>query len=301
LNLTNPLHPVTPIFVLYHANCSDGLGARYAAWKRFGEAEHIHYLAVQYGEPLPEIPDDSEVFILDFSYARDVLEALRARVKALVVLDHHKTAQEALEGFPEAIFDMAKSGAVLAWEYFHPEKPVPLLLQYVQDRDLWTWKLKGTKPLGFALPFYKDDMQSWDMLASASTVSDDHLDESSYLGRAVASGTAIQRYCEAKVEGAVKGVRIVQYNGGDLKCGLINATHLISEIGNEIYTKLDVDFSVSYFFHHEGYAVLSFRSQGDFDVSVLAKALGGGGHRNASGARVDFETWKLLHDGKQFC
>jgi len=33
----------------------------------------------------------------------------------VVVLDHHQTAQKALEGLNFAHFDMTKSGAVLAW------------------------------------------------------------------------------------------------------------------------------------------------------------------------------------------
>lgn len=110
-----------PTFVLYHANCPDGFAAARAAWMSLGDA--ATYLPVSYGDPLPAIPDGSEVYIVDFSYPRPILEELEARC-GLTVIDHHATAQEALSGLAFAHFDMSKSGAVLTWEHFHKE-PVP--------------------------------------------------------------------------------------------------------------------------------------------------------------------------------
>ena len=113
------------IYVLYHKNCMDGKGAAYAAWKKFGES--AKYIEVNYGEPVPEMTDASEIYILDFSYPKDVLYKMAETAK-VVVLDHHKTAQADLEGVEFAKFDMTKSGAVLAWEYFHPNSPTPMSL-----------------------------------------------------------------------------------------------------------------------------------------------------------------------------
>ena len=64
--------------------------------------------------------------------------------ESLLVIDHHKTAQKELCDIPKKyqIFNMNKSGAVLAWEYFFPDEEVPLLFLYIQDRDIWTKKLK---------------------------------------------------------------------------------------------------------------------------------------------------------------
>lgn len=126
------------ITVLYHANCSDGFGAAYAAWKKFGDAATYH--AAHYGEEPPDVAG-KVVFILDFSYSRDTLKAMIEAASSLTVLDHHKTAQADLEGLPGVYFDMTKSGAVMAWEFFHPDKQVPEFLRYIQDRDLWNWKL----------------------------------------------------------------------------------------------------------------------------------------------------------------
>ncbi|MGH9333969.1 MAG: phosphohydrolase, partial [Vicinamibacteria bacterium] len=121
--------------VLYHAFCADGFGAAWAAWKRLGE--RAEYLPVQHGAPPPSIPKESDVYILDFSYPRAEIEEMKARVASLQVIDHHRTAEEELRGLEYAVFDNRKSAAVLSWEYFHPGEPVPELLRYVMDRDLW--------------------------------------------------------------------------------------------------------------------------------------------------------------------
>ena len=56
------------------------------------------------------------VFMIDFSYQRPVMEQLLADVATLTVLDHHKSAQEDLDGLGGFIeFDMERSGAMMAW------------------------------------------------------------------------------------------------------------------------------------------------------------------------------------------
>ena len=68
----------------------------------------------------------------------------------LLVLDHHITAEKALAGLPYAYFDLKKSGAVLAWEWAH-DHPVPWILEYIQDKDLWTWALPLSREINAAI------------------------------------------------------------------------------------------------------------------------------------------------------
>ena len=124
--------------VLYHAD-ADGFGAAYACWKMF--YEKAIYIPVQYGQPVPELPESVEdLFIVDFSYDRATCESLADKYR-LIVLDHHKSAEKELAGLDYAKFDMNKSGAVLAWEFMYAFQPVPEILLYVLDRDLWRFEL----------------------------------------------------------------------------------------------------------------------------------------------------------------
>ena len=106
------IFPEVPTLVLYHAECADGFGAAWAIWKRFPE---VRFLPVKHGEPHPKDLRGERVVIVDFSYARPVLEEIAKEATSLLVLDHHITAEQALAGLPFAYFDQNRSGAVLAW------------------------------------------------------------------------------------------------------------------------------------------------------------------------------------------
>jgi len=51
---------------------------------------------------------------------------------------------------------MQHSGAVLAWQYFMPNEPVPDLLRYVEDQDLWNWKLPHSDAVNAAIATYRE-------------------------------------------------------------------------------------------------------------------------------------------------
>ena len=95
--------------VLYHANCPDGFAAAWAAWKVLGEA--AAYLPVRHGDPPPELPPSAHVAIVDFSYSRATLLEMARRLQSLLVLDHHRSAQDDLRDLPFASFDLDSSGS----------------------------------------------------------------------------------------------------------------------------------------------------------------------------------------------
>ena len=68
---------------------------------------------------------------------------------------------------------------------------------------------------------------------------------------------------------------------------IVNATSHGSEVGAELLKRFpEAPFSVSYHDRGDGLRHWSLRSRSDFDVSLIAKKLGGGGHKQAAG----FET-----------
>jgi oligoribonuclease NrnB/cAMP/cGMP phosphodiesterase (DHH superfamily) len=275
------------VYVLYHANCTDGTGSKYAAWKKF--KNEAQYIAVQYGKPLPEMERGSRVFIVDFSYPKDVLEQLQSVHSEVMVLDHHKTAEEALRGVKCCVFDMNKSGCVLAWEYFHPGVPVPQLLLNIQDRDLWRFEVPNSKEVHIGLQLEKGKMEAWDYYAS----------EDYAYQQLVGQGKILLKKQDLEVESAVKHkVKVVDFCG--FKAGITNAGDNQSEIGNAIceYKDRPVDFAVCYCITDSDDVLLSLRSVGDFDVSAIAQKFGGGGHRNAAGARFTLEQLTKLIRGE---
>src|SRR3989338_2382454 len=93
------------ILVVYHADCPDGFGAAWAAWKKFGNK--AEYVAVP-PRVLPKVPlrGRSAIYILDTSCSRTILEKLVRENKWVVVIDHHKTSESDVKSTPEHVFDL---------------------------------------------------------------------------------------------------------------------------------------------------------------------------------------------------
>lgn len=258
--------------VLYH-NDADGFGAAYACWHGLADDE-LTFLPVQYGQPVPELPADTErLYIVDFSYDRATCEALALRFGAgnIFILDHHRTAAAALDGLPFAEFNGDYSGAVLAWHHFYPCDDIPAVLQYVQDRDLWRWQLPHSREVNAYIATLPKEFDAW---------------EEFQLSEAIAAGRAIIAFQDKQVGGALKDARLEGIAGYIVP--VLNCTANVSEVGNELCkTYPDAAFSASYCDRADGKRSYSLRSIGDFDVSEIAKRYGGGGHRNASGFTVD--------------
>ena len=252
--------------VLYHDD-ADGFGSAYACWSAGGLSEAT-YIPVNYGEPFPDIPTDTEnLFIVDFSYPREKCDELNMKYN-LKIIDHHKTAKDNLAGVPYAIFDMSKSGCVLTWEYFTKEK-IPDILRYVQDRDIWQWKLPMSKEINAYISTLAFDFYVWADFDRE---------------KAKVSGSAILEFQRMQIENTVKNVRMINLAGYRVPC--VNASANISEIGNSLCVEhYNSPFSVSYC-DRKLVKSVSLRSTGDFDVSVIARMYGGGGHKNAAGFEV---------------
>lgn len=251
--------------VIYHGSCDDGFGAAWSAWKLLGDK--ATYLSAQHGEPVPALPTAAVVALVDFSYKRPVVEELAQRVAGVVILDHHVTAQADLEDLDFAVFDMERSGAHLAWRFFHPDKPLPELLAYVEDKDLWHFHLAQSKEVTAAIRSYPMDFAVWDAFE---------------VERLKVEGVALLRLQEIQVGAHCRRARWEDLGG--YRVPIVNASDLRSEIANRLCTlHPEAPFAAAYYDAQDGHRSWSLRSVGDFDVAALAKRFGGGGHKNASG------------------
>lgn len=252
-----------PDIVLYHADCSDGFGAAWAIWKKFPSAA---FLPVKHGCPPPADLAGRHLVIVDFTYDRLTLERIAQQAASLQVLDHHITAQEALAGLPFAYFDQKKSGAVMAWEWAHQE-PVPWLLQYVQDKDLWNWTLPDSREINAALASYPFDFHVWDNLQQESLKTE---------------GRAILRYENELVRKIAASAALLPFHGELVP--VVQSAVLTSQIGE----RLSRNHPFCIIWHdRDGRRYYSLRSRADgADVAAIAVRYGGGGHTHAAGFSI---------------
>lgn len=292
------------IVVIYHANCWDGFCAAWLFSKAYPDAE---FIPAHYGTEPPDVTG-ALVAIVDFSYKRDVMLQIIAQAMQVVVLDHHKTAQEELTGLiadlsgkcelgvahPIIQFDMNKSGGRLAWEFLYGQKLLPddwlatnksgyslgvapWLVDYTEDRDMWWHKLTGSREINASLRSYPLDFKLWDDMREAKPC------ERLYL-----EGAAILRREQQIIQDHLRHVRDVRIDEYSVPC--VNATVLFSEIAGELAKGRP--FGACYFDRQDGKCQFSLRSdENGIDVSEVAKRFGGGGHKHAAG----FETDQKIH------
>jgi oligoribonuclease NrnB/cAMP/cGMP phosphodiesterase (DHH superfamily) len=253
----------SPDIVLYHAECSDGFGAAWAIWKKFPSAR---FIPVKHGNPPPSDLRNHRIVIVDFSYARPILETMADESKELLILDHHITAENALAGLPYAYFDQTKSGAVLGWEWAHGTA-APWLLRYIQDKDLWTWALPHSREINAALASYAFDFNLWDRFSQATLEQE---------------GRAILRY-EHELVGKLSAQAVMVEFQGEIVPS-VQSSVLTSQIGE----RLSPHHPFCLIWHdRDGRRYFSMRSRSDgTDVGAIAASFGGGGHTHAAGFSV---------------
>lgn len=274
---------------IYHGNCADGFGAAWVVLQALG-ADNVEFHAGHYGKPAPDV-EGRDVIIVDFSYPYELLVLLGHQARSILIIDHHKTAAEALERLQPApakftewanstqrvgtVFDMHRSGAGMTWDFFFPDAPRPPLINHIEDRDLWQFKLEGTKDVMAAVFSHPQDFATWDLLMA------DHIDALRQ------DGHAIERKQQKDVADLVASNSRFMVIGG-ITAPTINLPHtMASDAGNQL--SQGQPFAAIYWDTAEG-RQFSLRSSDDGeDVSAIAKQYGGGGHRNAAGFKVPFE------------
>jgi oligoribonuclease NrnB/cAMP/cGMP phosphodiesterase (DHH superfamily) len=264
------LDPASVNCVIYHADCTDGFGAAYAAWKQLGN--RAEYYACKHGTPPPNVKGKN-VVILDFSYGNELTKKMIEEANALLVIDHHKSAMVELHDITNTLFDMTKSGAILAWEFFHPGKEPPKFIRYIQDRDLWTWELEYSKEFSAAFDMVPFEFEEFEKFEDDS-VFDDACKRGSYI--LAYSKTVVKKVCEK--------ASLRKFDEKDVL--VVNASHWMSEIGARLAP--DCDFAMIWYWDHEvKHTKVSLRAFHDtVDVSEIAKKFGGGGHKKAAGFQL---------------
>lgn len=278
--------------VLYHSNCPDGFSAAWAAWKKFGN--RAGYYAVSPNEPPPVPLKKREVYLLDHCYLTPELLKLRRANRKVVAIDHHATNTAHVRHATEHVFDVRHSGAVLAWHYFHPKKKAPTLLRYIEDGDLWRFRLPWSRFLLsyiYSRPF---SFKEYDALARG-------MESPRTIREYLAFGKALADYDKILVEGAVRRAELVKF--GKYKVLAVNSTsrRYHSEVGRALCEKrppLGIVWRVE-----RGMIHVSLRSRGSVDVGKLAARFhGGGGHPRAAGFSVPLEKgfpWKPLESTRR--
>jgi oligoribonuclease NrnB/cAMP/cGMP phosphodiesterase (DHH superfamily) len=272
----------------YHAGCPDGFGAAWAVRQAWGDDGRF----VARGHDDVASSDeyaDWQITFVDIAPENNELRRLAEVGEQVTVLDHHVSARDRFDSEPElsdwlesmghlAHFELGHSGAVLAWQHFRDGEPVPDLLRYVEDQDLWSWQLPRSREVNAAIGSYPLRFEVWDELARRPW------EELAREGEALVRSQRVQ---VERLLAQASPLRIDQH----LVEG-VNATEHRSSVGHELADRARYDKPWGCVYRIEGGRVhATLYSIGDLDVAKIAVDYGGGGHRNAAGFSMTLDDW----------
>jgi len=331
--------------ILYHQYCSDGWCAiaiadlYYVSLEKEGGTKPL-YVGVTAGKTdtavdklIAEEDPDSSVFAFDLTFEYYPAKKLLNHFKGKIY-DHHlstescyrQPADESDEEFRKTqimfsdrlVYDKSVSGATLAWKCYYPHKPIPLLVQYIQDRDLWTW----------LLPYSKEVCAGLSEVLVTTAINDKTITSDEHAARKIREWSQYilteDWFPEAKTKGEIilslqnRAVKNLYRDGATHTINghqvrVCNSSMYISELGNFISeTKNDdetlnreykYDYAVLWRYNHKRNIVMvSMRSRkDDVDISKIAEQFEyindkgektkGGGHQAAAGFEITLEKF----------
>lgn len=286
--LTDP----QPLVIYHGKGCPDGLGAALAAQLFYGDA--VQLLGLDHGQvqTLADLPPIAgrAVYILDFSFPPELLRAIDEQAAQLVLLDHHQSAADKLSGFAcrcgVVYFDMKKSGARLAWEFFHRDTPVPDLIRYIEDRDIWTWQYPESAGYLSALDMEPQTLERWRQVMAFTPQ-----EQALFIERGVAMDAKFQQLAAS----IAKGAQPVVFRG--VEGLMVNAPSVFHSLVGDLLSKKSNTFALMWSASGGDVVKVGLRSQRHFNCIPLAEHMGGGGHPQACGFKLPVEQLPQLLAG----
>lgn len=260
---------------------------------------------IRISEITPDKYKDIELIVVDFSFPVEHFKYHTSIFKSVLVLDHHHTAinsyQEAFSWdtsptedwvcfFPtdnsEVIFALSESGALLTRKYFYRYQEIPNYIQYVSDRDLWTFRLANTKFFHYGIKLLNENN-----FASLHKVVTEQLHL--LLDNGEMYGKDIQNRVD-KVRNSGLTEIIVYIDEVEYKCGIVNSyLDIASDLCNSILQDEEYSIAIAYHIGKDSDVSFSVRSISEVDSSVISKKYHGGGHKQASGFHAIID--ELVH------
>lgn len=267
--------------IIYHRGCSDGLCAAAVASIFTGDKNFIACNAGQTHElelPLNTTDTVESIWLVDLSARLDTIQKWEALGYRVVMMDHHELSEGVVvrEG---DVHDKTRSGARIVYDYFKhlpvEEQPSERVIDYVQDRDLWQWKLPNSKAVNAYLGTVDPTPEAWiDLLCTTVLI-----------GELAHTGNALLKLIDQHVQKCASKVIKVG------KVGIVYCTSFVSEVGDRLL-KDNEDIDIAAMIMQES---VSLRSRPGTDVSSICRQFGGGGHKQAAGFKTEFQA-HLAHN-----
>lgn len=284
---------------IYHLADHDGKGAAAIVRSVYPDIEFMgfnHDMEI----PYDNIRKHDQIVVCDISLPLDFMAELNEKAD-LTWIDHHISVIDQYEKRIQAgslkpikgIRRVGTAAMLLTWEYYYPDKPVPLGLKLLGLNDIFDLKDKRVRPFEYA-------MQSLGVNRPGDKIWIDLIHDEIDIPEMVEKGRAILSYIRNRNFRLVRAEAFeTTYNG--FKCICANIPQGYSEFYDSIDNIKDYDVMINFYMNKKNKWNLSFyTTKDDVDVSKIAEKFGGGGHAKASGASSLDELPQFLREGKMW-
>lgn len=267
-------------------NDLDGVGCGILIKKAFPSV-HTVYLGYDELEPtLKGLPSEYNTVIISDVTPSDAIVAQLAGERELTIIDHHISSQ-GLTRYPFVTHSIGKSATLLTYEKLTADgddlSAYEDFVRCVDDFDLWT--LKRTDSLRMNLLFTLYGLPRFEKRFLAEPYNGFRPEEELII-------SLEEERRDSYITRAMKNLHHFTDKRG-LGCAVVFAEMYTSELGNEIIAQGLADYVLLI---NAQWAKASLRSRKEVDISGIAEANGGGGHKNAAGfaMRADFDLTAIL-------
>jgi len=274
--------------LIYHHDDNDGFLS--AAVASIALLEDLKFEVGHYDgtHNVAAIEEADYIYVLDYTLPDDLMEKYSNKI---IWIDHHVSSIERLGRLGlRGKTQIGKSGCLLTWEYFYPNLNPPLVVQIVNDRDVWKWEM-GERTAAFheASRMFMSNVERWKELINDDALTSHYITQGYEILRFIRNIVDIYNNNFAW-EGEFEGYPAVFLNGSGIISGELHKRL------REAHPKAEI--AVVFMFQKDQVNVGLYRADwSDVDLSLIAGKYGGGGHAGASGFFITHAEWiKLIKE-----
>lgn len=228
-----------------------------------------------------------EIVMIDISFPLPKMQELGS-ISNLTVIDHHVSLFKEINEFPypttfKYIYEAGVAACEIGWKYLFPNEEIPYAITLIGRYDTWRqnegdWK-NETLPFKYFM---------YGQCNSADTFPNEFLFYQPNVTKdiPIKIGKSIMKYQDMMDESATRAFSFPKEVYGGLRALVLNIPYFNSESLKTKYNKEDYDIMIGFCYTGNKWSVSLRSDKPEVDVSVIAKARGGGGHKGAAGFEV---------------
>jgi nanoRNase/pAp phosphatase (c-di-AMP/oligoRNAs hydrolase) len=298
-------------YIIYHNKCLDGFSGLFVIMLSNQISSDVFiYSSDPYIKTLPPNIEGKNIIIVDVAYNPSLIKEISEKANKLLFIDHHISIRDEIQNLSlqpphKVIYDQTKSGATLAWDYFHKYKKTPWFLKYIEDNDLGKWQYENTLAFKaglevlYKLDHSKQNLQKWKQLLKNSEVINlikigkKYEEYKNFLLQKNSKFYSLEKFPSTKIATIYKDSNELKTPGKYTVAVVNGGCPDASLLGHKIAEDVKCDFVLIWSLNLSNKKYICQLRSNKTKVDSIAAVFGGGGHELASAFSFSSERYNI--------